>query len=168
MLKIFKKISFKLIFFNNNLFFFSKTFLGKFIFCLTFFLFKKWLFFHKRKLFIVKRFINSFHSVIKVIYSNLVDIFSQEFQLLGFGYRIMGYKSLILLDLGFSHGIFMQLPKGIFFFSLKRKIFIKGILKQIFFKFINDFCNLKGPSPYKLRGLIKKNMIYALKETKKR
>jgi len=94
-------------------------------------------------------------------------IFFFELELIGLGYRISIKKSRIRLSLGYSHIIFLLMPKGINIFKKKNRILVYGLNRRVFGDFISNLLKFKKLNPYKLKGLKKKNLIYKLKPGKR-
>ena len=96
----------------------------------------------------------------------------QKLKLVGVGYRAFPVenfeKELLLFRLGFSHSIFLKIPKNIDIFCLKlTKLFINGNSYQNVTLNSAQIRSNKFPEPYKGKGILYENEKIILKEGKK-
>jgi len=112
------------------------------------------------------------HLLIKLI-SNKIDGvakgFFSQLECNGLGYKAkIENKNTLVLKLGFSHKLKIEIPNNIkIFCSKSNKIIFFGVEKDKLFEFIIKVKNLKKPDSYKGKGLIFKNENLKLKEGKK-
>jgi len=88
----------------------------------------------------------------------------------GVGFRVEAFeKDFIKLKLGFSHFIFIKIPKHIKVFSQKKtRLVLKSMDQQLLKEFSSKICSFKLPDTYKGKGILYKNQILILKEGKKK
>jgi len=88
----------------------------------------------------------------------------------GVGFRVESIeKDFIKLKLGFSHFVFIEIPKYIEVSSPKKtRLVLKSIDEQLLKEFAAKICSLKSPDSYKGKGILYKNQIKILKEGKKK
>lgn len=96
----------------------------------------------------------------------------QKLKLIGVGYRVLPVenleKDLLLFKLGYSHSIFLKIPKEINIFCLKlTKLFIFGNSYQEVTLTAAQVRSTKFPEPYKGKGILYENEKIILKEGKK-
>ena len=100
----------------------------------------------------------AFHGLARVLVANMVKgvtvPFSKELELQGVGYRAEMKGNKLVLLLGFSHPVEMDVPKGISV-SVERNVAIKieGISRQGVGQFAADVRSLRPPEPYKGKGV---------------
>jgi large subunit ribosomal protein L6 len=107
----------------------------------------------------------------KLIINNLKNykiLHILRLELVGLGYKIKKRQNNLLLDLGFSHCVVYKLPKTIKVAIRKKKIYILGSNKSIFYKTIQELVNIKKINIYKVKGLKIYNKIYKTKIGKKK
>ncbi len=94
--------------------------------------------------------------------------FEKKLELRGVGYKAaMEGDSKIKLDLGFSHSIFMDIPKGLDVKVEKQIIIISGFDKQQIGQFAAKIRSLRKPEPYKGKGVRYFGEVVRKKEGKK-
>lgn len=100
----------------------------------------------------------AYHGLARALVANMVkgvkEPFVKALELQGVGYRAeMKGKKLVLL-LGFSHPVEMEIPKGISV-SVERNVAIKieGISRQEVGQFAADVRSHRPPEPYKGKGV---------------
>lgn len=106
------------------------------------------------------------------LYNSIIGV-TQGFQVLlklvGIGYRAVIEKDKLVLKLGFSHLIFLEIPKGIEVFCKKPSLVL---LKSYDLLMLTQFAALvrsyKIPEPYKGKGILYKGEKIRRKEGKKK
>lgn len=94
--------------------------------------------------------------------------FEKRLELRGVGYKAaMDGEAKIKLDLGFSHSISMDIPKGLDVKVEKQIIIISGFDKQQVGQLAAKIRSLRKPEPYKGKGVRYLNEIVRKKEGKK-
>ena len=110
------------------------------------------------------------HLILKLISSKLNSnnkIYFTELELIGLGYRISLKKRRIRLGLGFSHVIYLLIPKNVFIVKRKYRILIYSLDRFNLGSFVASLLRFKKLNPYKLKGLKKRHLIYKLKPGKR-
>jgi large subunit ribosomal protein L6 len=106
------------------------------------------------------------------LYNSIIGV-TQGFQVLlklvGIGYRAIIEKEKLVLKLGFSHLIFLEIPKGIEIICKKPSLIL---LKSYDLLMLTQFAALirsyKIPEPYKGKGILYKGEKIRRKEGKKK
>lgn len=94
-------------------------------------------------------------------------IYFVELELIGLGYRVSLKKGRIRLALGYSHVIFLLIPKGVFIIKKKYRILIYSLDRFNLGSFVVSLLRFKKLNPYKLKGLKKRHLVYKLKPGKR-
>jgi len=102
----------------------------------------------------------SLHGTVRSIIANMTTGVSEGFQkkleIIGVGYRVQIQGKKIILNLGFSHPVEIDIPEGILV-SLDEKnkniIIISGIDKQKVGQFAANVKKWRKPEPYKGKGI---------------
>ena len=100
----------------------------------------------------------AFHGLARALVANMVTgvtvPFVKELELQGVGYRAEVKGNKLILLLGFSHPVELDIPKGISA-SVDRNVAIKieGISRQEVGQFAADVRSLRPPEPYKGKGV---------------
>jgi len=100
----------------------------------------------------------AFHGLARALVANMVTGvtkgFSKELEIEGVGYRAESRGQKLIVNVGFSHPIEMQVPEGL---SVKveanTKVSITGADKQSVGQFAADIRALRPPEPYKGKGI---------------
>lgn len=78
-------------------------------------------------------------------------------------------KDFLKLKLGFSHFVFVKIPSHITIVSPKKSLLVlKSIDEQLLKEFCSKICSIKAPNIYKGKGVLYKNQVLVIKETKKK
>jgi len=93
--------------------------------------------------------------------------FEKKLEIRGVGYKAVVEGGKIKLDLGFSHSIFMDIPKGLDVKVEKQIITISGFDKQQVGQLGAKIRSLRKPEPYKGKGVRYLNEVVRKKEGKK-
>ncbi|MDR3237052.1 MAG: 50S ribosomal protein L6 [Spirochaetia bacterium] len=99
-----------------------------------------------------------FRSLINNMVVGTSQGFEKDLEIIGVGYRATQQGGNILFQLGYSHNITFEAPKGIVLQVLEpTKIKVKGINKQMVGQVAADIRKLRPPEPYKGKGIRYKN-----------
>lgn len=97
------------------------------------------------------------HGLYRNLINNMVkgvtEGFKKELEIIGVGYKANVSDGYLILSLGFSHDIFIEIPKGITVAVNKTIIVISGIDKQQVGAFAAFIRSLRKPEPYKGKGV---------------
>ena len=104
------------------------------------------------------KFHRSLHGLSRTLINNMVEGVSSGFEKIleiqGLGYRAALEGGKMVLQVGYSHPIEVDTPKGIEFEVEKQKIIkIKGIDKQLVGETAAKIRSLRKPEPYKGKGI---------------
>ena len=95
--------------------------------------------------------------------------FERKLSLVGVGYRAAAQGETLKLQLGFSHDIIYNLPKGVKAETpTQTEIIIKGSNKQQVGQVAAEVRAYRSPEPYKGKGVRYVDEVVHLKETKKK
>lgn len=95
--------------------------------------------------------------------------FERKLVLVGVGYRAQAKGKVVSLSLGFSHPTDFNVPEGVTVETpTQTEIIIKGFNKQLVGLVASQIRRIRGPEPYKGKGVRYANEIIELKETKKK
>jgi len=95
--------------------------------------------------------------------------FEQKLVLVGVGYRAQMKGKALGLSLGFSHPVDFDVPAGLVIEAPSQtEIIIKGADKELVGLVAAKIRKLRGPEPYKGKGIRYANEQITLKETKKK
>ena len=92
-------------------------------------------------------------SLISNMTKGTVDGFEKKLEIEGVGYRASVSGDKLILNLGFSHPIEIEAPKGIEFRVDKNIITVSGIDKQLVGQIAADIRAKRKPEPYKGKGI---------------
>lgn len=104
------------------------------------------------------RFYRSLHGLSRALINNMVKGVSSGFEKIleiqGVGYRAVLENGKMVIQIGYSHPISIEPPKGIEFEVEKQKIIkVKGIDKQLVGETAAKIRLLRKPEPYKGKGI---------------
>ncbi|MCC7006524.1 MAG: 50S ribosomal protein L6 [Ottowia sp.] len=116
---------------------------------------------------------NAMHGTVRALVSNMVKGvavgFQKKLNLIGVGYRAQVKGKLLKLQLGFSHDIEYEMPKGVSAETpTQTEILIKGIDNQAVGQVAAEIRAYRQPEPYKGKGVRYSDEVVLLKETKKK
>lgn len=95
--------------------------------------------------------------------------FERKLVLVGVGYRAQAKGKVLSLSLGFSHPTDFNVPEGITIETpTQTEILVKGINKELVGLVAANIRDIRGPEPYKGKGVRYANEVIELKETKKK
>jgi large subunit ribosomal protein L6 len=101
--------------------------------------------------------LDSFHGLFRVLVNNMVIGVSKGFEkvleIVGVGYRAELSGRVATLNVGYSHPIVYELPKGIEASIDKTKITLTGIDRELLGQTAAKIRGFKKPEPYKGKGI---------------
>jgi len=100
----------------------------------------------------------SLHGLVRSLVNNMVvgvtNGFTKELDVNGVGYRVAKEGKKLVMNLGFSHQVFMEEIDGVTIeVPSPNKIIISGIDKQLVGQFAADVRKKRPPEPYKGKGI---------------
>ena len=104
----------------------------------------------------------SLHGLYRALIHNMVvgvsEGFSKTLELVGVGYRASNHGQLLELSLGFTHNIFVQLPKEINVETMSERnknplIILSSADKQLLGQVCSKIRSFRMPEPYKGKGI---------------
>jgi len=93
--------------------------------------------------------------------------FSKKLELEGVGYRVSLAGNKLVMQLGFSHPVEFEAPKGIVLHVEKNAITVSGIDKALVGQIAADIRSLRKPEPYKGKGIRYQGEVIVRKEGKR-
>ena len=121
------------------------------------------------KIYIKKK--KDYNTFIKFIKNKFIEAylgFYVDLLIKGIGYTVYVYKNYLYFNLGFSHYIFIKIPKLIKVLKFKKRIVLYSFDKNILNKFIYKLYSFRGLDIYKGQGIVNKKIKIKLKEGKKK
>ena len=113
----------------------------------------------------------SMHGTTRQIINNMIigvsDGFKKDLEIVGVGYQASVQGSRLKLQLGYSHDIFFDLPKGITVEADRTAISVKGNDKQLVGSVAAKIRSFRKPEPYKGKGVRYKDEFIKIKQGKK-
>lgn len=95
--------------------------------------------------------------------------FERKLVLVGVGYRAQAKGKVLALSLGFSHPTDFDVPEGVTIETpTQTEILVKGVNKELVGLVAAQIRSVRGPEPYKGKGVRYANEVIELKETKKK
>ena len=100
----------------------------------------------------------AYHGLARALVANMVigvtEGFSKQLEIEGVGYRAEAKGQKLVVNVGFSHPVEMQVPDGLTVkVEANTKIRIEGADKQAVGQFAADVRALRPPEPYKGKGI---------------
>ncbi|OSQ48112.1 50S ribosomal protein L6 [Thalassospira alkalitolerans] len=103
------------------------------------------------------------------LFAGVSDGFTKKLEITGVGYRAQVQGSKLVLQLGFSHDVEMEIPAGISVVAEKPTLIaISGADKQLVGQFAANARSWRGPEPYKGKGVRYEGEYILRKEGKKK
>jgi len=93
--------------------------------------------------------------------------FDKKLELEGVGYKVALSGNKLVMQLGFSHPVEFEAPKGVTFGVEKNVISVSGIDKYLVGQTAANIRKLKKPEPYKGKGIRYQGEVVRRKEGKK-
>lgn len=111
------------------------------------------------------------HGLTRTLVSNMVtgvtEGFKKELEVNGVGYRVAKQGNQLVMNLGFSHQVFVDEIPGISIeVPAPNRIVIKGAEKEQVGQFAADVRSKRPPEPYKGKGIRYAGEVIVLKEGK--
>ena len=116
----------------------------------------------------------AFHGLYRKLVSNMVVGVSEGFKkalvINGVGYRAEVQGKLLVLSLGYSTDMAVAVPEGLSVAveANGQKVVVSGSDRWLVGKFASEVRSLRGPEPYKGKGIRYADERVVLKETKKK
>ena len=104
----------------------------------------------------------SLHGLYRSLLNNMIigvsEGFRKELELFGVGYRVVNTGQLLELSLGFTHAIFLELPKEIIVETKMERnksplIILESCDKQLLGQVCAKIRSFRAPEPYKGKGV---------------
>jgi large subunit ribosomal protein L6 len=100
----------------------------------------------------------SLHGLTRALINNMVkgvtDGFKKDLEVIGVGYRVEGKPRGVLLQVGFTHGVFVPAPPGIKIEVPKaNNITVSGCDIELVGQVADEIRAVKKPEPYKGKGI---------------
>lgn len=120
-----------------------------------------------------KKLFRSIAGTVRANINNLIIGVSKGFErkltLVGVGYRAQSKGKVLALSLGFSHPTDFNVPEGITIETpTQTEIMVKGANKELVGLVAAQIRSIRGPEPYKGKGVRYADEVIELKETKKK
>jgi len=109
----------------------------------------------------------TFASHLSNMVTGVTDGFVKKLIIEGVGYRAETQGSTLVMQLGYSHPIEMEIPKGLEVSVEKNQVSISGIDKEVVGQFAAEVRSKRKPEPYKGKGIRYEDEIIRRKEGKK-
>jgi large subunit ribosomal protein L6 len=109
----------------------------------------------------------TFASHIQNMVAGVNEPFEKKLLVEGVGYKVHLNGATLVLDVGFSHSVEVEVPEGIEVAVEKNEISIKGIDKEKVGQFAADVRATKKPEPYKGKGIRYDTEVVRRKEGKR-
>jgi large subunit ribosomal protein L6 len=112
----------------------------------------------------------SMHGLTRSLIVNMIEGVTEGFkkvlELNGVGYRALKKGNNLELQVGYSHPVVIEPPKGIDFEVEKNKVIVKGIDKQLVGQVAANIRAVRPPEPYKGKGIKYVDEVIRRKEGK--
>ena len=117
----------------------------------------------------------AFHGLYRALVNNIVvgvrQGYKQELELVGVGYRVSNHGNLIEFSLGYTHPIFLQLPKEVKVETKSERnqnpqIILESCDKQLLGLICAKIRSFRMPEPYKGKGILFKGEVIRRKSGK--
>lgn len=114
-----------------------------------------------------KSILNLYNKLIKIKIKGILQGFKLNLILKGIGFKAFIENNYLILKLGFSHNITIEIPSNIKIINQSNNLIFSSIDYIFLTQFVNFIKNHKKPEPYKGKGLLLKNEKILKKEGKK-
>ena len=117
----------------------------------------------------------AFHGLYRALVNNMVvgvsEGYKKELELIGVGYRVSNQGNLIEFSLGYTHPIFIQLPKEVKVETKMERnqnpqIILESADKQLLGLICAKIRSFRKPEPYKGKGILFKGEVIRRKSGK--
>lgn len=109
----------------------------------------------------------TYASHIKNMIEGVITGFKKVLQIEGIGYKTAVVGTKMTWNLGFSHTVDVEVPKGLKATVEKNMVTISGIDKEAVGQFAARLVSMKPPEPYKGKGIRYEGQVIRRKEGKK-
>ena len=111
------------------------------------------------------------HGLARSLVFNLVEGvskgFTKKLDIIGVGYRVQAKGEYLIFNLGYSHPIYYEIPKGIEAKAAKpTELEISGVDKELVGKTAAEIRGFRPPEPYKGKGIKYSDEVIRRKEGK--
>jgi large subunit ribosomal protein L6 len=110
------------------------------------------------------------HGTYRALIANMVtgvsDGWSKELELVGTGYRTELNGERLVLTVGFSHPVELEVPKDLNLKVEKTNIIVEGMDKELVGQFAAEVRAIRPPEPYKGKGIKYKDEVVRRKAGK--
>jgi len=93
------------------------------------------------------------HKLVRNMLTGVTTGFSTGLELVGVGFKVAASGGKLTLDLGFSHPVVFDLPKGVEAKVEKNVVTLSGADKQLIGQTAAQIRKLRKPEPYKGKGI---------------
>lgn len=94
-----------------------------------------------------------FRALIQNLVEGVTKGFEKKLEVNGVGFKVATQGTKLVMSLGFSHPVEMEIPKDVAVTVDKNVITIQGADKQLVGQFAAEVRELKKPEPYKGKGI---------------
>jgi large subunit ribosomal protein L6 len=94
-----------------------------------------------------------FRSLVQNMVDGVVKGFEKKLEVNGVGFKVAMQGQKLVMSLGFSHPVEVEIPKTLLVTVEKNSITIAGADKQLVGQFAAEVRELKKPEPYKGKGI---------------
>lgn len=109
----------------------------------------------------------TFSSHVQNMIQGVNEPFEKQLVVEGVGFKSNVEGKTLVLDVGFSHSVRVDIPEGLEVTADKNEITIKGIDKERVGQFAADVRKVKKPEPYKGKGIRYSDEVIRRKEGKR-
>ena len=114
--------------------------------------------------------VKALHGTTRQIVNNMVIGvsvgFKKELEIIGVGYQASIQGKRLLLQLGYSHDIYFDLPDDIKATADRTSITVEGVDKQLIGSIASKIRSFRSPEPYKGKGIRYKDEYVRIKQGK--
>ena len=114
--------------------------------------------------------VKALHGTTRQIVNNMVlgvsVGFKKELEIIGVGYQASIQGKRLLLQLGYSHDIYFDLPDDIKATADRTSITVEGVDKQLVGSIASKIRSFRSPEPYKGKGIRYKDEYVRIKQGK--
>jgi len=104
------------------------------------------------------KFHKSLHGLTRTLINNMVEGltkgFEKKLEIIGVGYKAEAKGKSVILQLGYSHPIYLTLPEGIIIETpTPTSVIVRGVSKHLVGQVADKIRSLRPPEPYKGKGV---------------
>jgi large subunit ribosomal protein L6 len=114
-----------------------------------------------------KSILNLYNKLIKIKIKGVLQGFKLNLILKGIGFKAFLENNNLILKLGYSHNIIINIPENIKIINQSNSLIFNSLDFIYLTEFVHYIKNFKKPEPYKGKGLLLKNEKILKKEGKK-